>query len=142
MAHALLEHLSQPGAVINEIKRVLKPRGVAALCSPDWGGFLLMPDSGALTTAIEVYMDLQTMNGGDPFAGRKLLSMLEGGGLQILQTSARYETYASTTRIAEYLATQLDEAGESAHAMVLRDWGTRAGSVFAQAWVSCVGRIA
>jgi ubiquinone/menaquinone biosynthesis C-methylase UbiE len=43
LSHALFEHLANPVRAIQELLRVLRPGGIAGLCSPDWGGFILSP---------------------------------------------------------------------------------------------------
>ena len=60
--HALLEHLSEPARAVEEFRRVLRPGGILATCSPDWGGFLIVPQSHSLSVAIEAYKSLQVRN--------------------------------------------------------------------------------
>ena len=139
-AHALLEHMSAPGDAIGEFRRVLRPGGTLAVCSPDWGGFLLAPPSHELTAAVEAYKSLQTANGGDVHVGRKLPQLLEAAGFQNIETQARYETYESLEFIGEYLAAQLEHAGQTLHAATFREWAARPNGMFAQSWVSCVCR--
>ena len=59
-AHALLEHLKDSAVAIVEFRRVLQAAGTLAVCSPDWGGFLLAPSSKELAQAIDAYKILQT----------------------------------------------------------------------------------
>lgn len=139
-SHALFEHLSEPTRAIAEMRRVLKPNGIVGLCSPDWGGFILSPPSDALTQAVSSYRALQTRNGGDVEAGRKLGANLMAAGFEVIRMSARYECYPTLGFIGEYLALQLEGAGDIASARTFREWARSNGGLFAQAWVSAVAR--
>ena len=139
-SHALFEHLGDPDRAITGFRRVLRPGGYVGLCSPDWGGFLLAPASAELSAAIDRYERLSIDNGGDPYVGRKLALLLEKGGFEDIAMQARYEVYESQSFIGEYLALQLDNAGETRHAAALLEWAVSPNGMFAQAWISCTGR--
>jgi len=139
-SHALFEHLSEPVRAMEELRRVLKPNGIVGLCSPDWGGFILSPPSDALTRAVLSYRSLQTRNGGDVEAGRKLGANLTAAGFEAIQMSARYECYPTLSFIGEYLALQLEGAGDIMSARTCREWAGSDGGLFAQAWVSAIAR--
>ena len=138
-SHALMEHLSDPARAVGEIRRVLKPGGIAGVCSPDWGGFVLAPPSPALTAAVDAYTALQSKNGGDVRVGRKLGSFLGAAGFADVTMAARYECYPSLTFIGEYLALQLERAGDLTSATTFRAWSRSSGGMFAQCWVSATG---
>ena len=79
------------------------------------------------------------MAGGDPVVGRKLGPFLAEAGFVGVRMGTEYECYPDCEVIAEYLALRLD-ATEPTAAMSLREWSLRPGELFAQAWVSAVGR--
>ena len=81
---------------------------------------------------------LQEKNGGQTLAGRQLGSWLTTGGLETQKILARYECYPDSRLIAEYLAFQLEQVGDSESASVLRDWAALGCTMFAQAWVSAI----
>jgi len=137
-SHALFEHLADPIRGISEIGRVLRPGGIAGLCSPDWGGFILSPTDDQIETAITRYRMLQEKNGGQTLAGRQLGSWLTAGGLVTQKIHARYECYSDSRVIAEYLALQLERAGDIEPGSVLRNWAALGCTMFAQAWVSAI----
>ncbi len=139
-SHALIKHLGNPEGAISEFRRVLRPGGTIGLTSPDWGGFLFAPPSEELSAAIGGYEDLLTSNGGDPYAGLKLGQLLENVGFEAITMKARYEVYESLEFIGEYLALQLESAGEAQHAAFLRKWAKAPSGMFAQAWGTCTGR--
>lgn len=137
--HALMEHLARPVDAMKEFTRVLKPGGVAGVCSPDFDGTLLAPASDAVTSALDAYASLQKSNGGDLRIGKKLGSYLGAAGFVDISQSARYECYPSLDFIGEYLAKQLDAAHLSEHAARFRNWMQQPAGLFAQCWVSAVG---
>jgi SAM-dependent methyltransferase len=138
-SHALFEHLADPVRGVREIQRVLRPGGLAGLCSPDWGGFILSPSDDRVETAIRQYRMLQEKNGGKTLAGRQLGSWLVAGGLAAQKVQARYECYSDSRIIAEYLAIQLEQAEHNECGARLREWALLPWSLFAQSWVSAIG---
>ena len=139
-SHALLEHLFDPQRAVDEFFRVLRPGGAVGVCTPDWGGFLVAPPSPELEAALEAYRQLQNRNGGDSCTGRKLGDYLEHAGFTHIRQQARYENYQPLTIIADFLALNLEEAGDRASAATWRMFARSERGMFAQAWVSCIGR--
>ena len=139
-AHAVFEHLSTPERALAEVHRVLRPGGLAALRSPDWGGFIVAPETAEVQSALKRYIELQIANGGDVHAGRKLPALLRLGGFTSLCFSASYECYESAPLIAEYLAARLAAAKANSEAAALMEWSKHPDAVFAQAWCEIVGR--
>jgi hypothetical protein len=84
------------------------------------------------------YRMLQEKNGGQTCAGRQLGSWLTAGGLAPQKIHGRYECYPDSRLIAEYLALQLERAGDIESGRVLRNWANLACTMFAQAWVSAI----
>lgn len=138
-SHALFEHLSEPVKALKEFHRVLKPGGIAGICSPDWGGFIFAPESDKLTAAVKTYRDLQSTNGGDVYVGRKLGVHLAAAGFTRVKLNARCECYEDRKRIGEYLAQRLDAEQASAAATAFREWSQKPAAMFAQTWVSAIG---
>ncbi|MCL1475354.1 class I SAM-dependent methyltransferase [Argonema antarcticum] len=155
-SHALFEHLAEPLKALSEIKRVLKPGGKVGIRSPDWGGFLIAPETPQLKEAIAFYQFIQQQNGGNPYVGRELKALLKKAGFSKSEFSASYQCYEPLSQAAEYLALRI-EASEKIEgapekgwtskltltqmAEGLREWSHHPDGIFAQAWCEAVGFI-
>jgi len=60
----------------------------------------------------------------------------EAGGLLMQKIQARYECYPDSKVIAQYLVTQLEQAGQIDCGAALREWASLPWSLFAQSWVA------
>lgn len=149
-AHAVFEHLREPLTALAEIRRVLVPGGLAAVRSPDWGGFLIAPMTPQLRDAIAYYSRLQMQSGGDVHVGRKLKALLLRAGFRDLEYSASYECYRSLESIGEYLAQGIERSSKDSSTSIdlqrinsgttaLRSWSRCHDGVFAQSWCEILG---
>ena len=142
-AHGVFEHLLEPITALREIHRVLKPNGLAALRSPDWGGFIVHPLSSMLEAAMELYQKIQITNGGDVFAGRKLKDWVLSAGFRDAKWSGSFEFTDDLAGITGYLANQLELNAERFSAdkntlaqftNALRQLPAQPGAIFAGSW--------
>jgi SAM-dependent methyltransferase len=152
-SHALFEHLAEPEAALQEIRRVLRPDGVAGLSSPDWSGNLMIPADPEVRRAVEIFKGIQQRNGGNPYVGRELGRLLKEAGFFSIRLSAIYDNYEDVPLVAELLAQQIEqgvgkqivaspgldraEVGALCHA--LRTWARHDGVLFAQSFVDAIG---
>jgi len=82
LAHArfLLEHVPEPGAVVKEMVRAVRPGGRVVLADDDHALLRLHPEPPGLRAAWEAYCRCYHRAGHDPYVGRRLPALLEEAG--------------------------------------------------------------
>lgn len=153
-AHALFEHLKEPARALAELRRVLKPGGFVALRSPDWGGFLVTPETPAIREAMSYFRFLQHQHGGDTEAGRKLKGLLRATGFTGLVPLGTYEFCEPLSYMTDILIARIEnslvrddavargwmtEARAQELVAGVREFSQCADGVFAIAWCEIIG---
>jgi ubiquinone/menaquinone biosynthesis C-methylase UbiE len=158
LAHAVLQHLSEPMRALKEIHRVLKPNGLIGLREEDRNGDVIYPMTPILQEAHALTMRLWQQVGGDPyFPSRYREALREAGFIQVeMSASCEYcsnpnDTRAWAATISHYLeeaelADLILELGwadrPTLDAMVsaYKEWGEHPDAFWAETWCEAVGR--
>ncbi|MFV0253234.1 MAG: class I SAM-dependent methyltransferase [Beutenbergiaceae bacterium] len=91
-AHQLLQHLDDPVAALQEMRRVLRPGGLLAIRDADYGAMRWFPDSAALDRWHEVYLALTSHH--NPDAGRQLHAWTLQAGFEDVDAGASVWCYS------------------------------------------------
>ncbi|GAA0401603.1 hypothetical protein Acor_38300 [Acrocarpospora corrugata] len=90
-AHQVLQHVADPVQALREMRRVGRPGGIVAVRDSDYDGFTWFPSVPELDEWLALYRKLARANGGEPNAGRFLLSWArEAGFKQVTATSSTW----------------------------------------------------
>ncbi|HEX5050320.1 MAG TPA: methyltransferase domain-containing protein [Planctomycetota bacterium] len=87
LAHArfLLEHVTDPQAVVNEMVAAVRPGGRIALLDDDHDLLRLWPDEPTVARAWEVYWRSYERIGCDPLVGRRFAGLLASAGAEVVR---------------------------------------------------------
>ncbi len=94
-AHQVLQHLSDPVAALAEMRRVCRDGGLIAARDADYGGMLWFPEDAELTQWRALYQQVARALGGEPDAGRRMLSWARAAGFTEVEASASSWCYAA-----------------------------------------------
>ncbi|WP_031171226.1 class I SAM-dependent methyltransferase [Streptosporangium roseum] len=90
-AHQVLQHVGDPVQALREMRRVCRPGGIVAVRDSDYAAFAWFPELPELDEWMDLYQRVARANGGEPDAGRRLLSWArEAGFSDITATSSTW----------------------------------------------------
>src|SRR5262249_21354898 len=87
-AHQVLQHVADPVKALAEMRRVCRPDGLVAARDSDYAGFTWFPLLPELDEWLALYHRIARANGGEPDAGRRLLSWARAAGFTDIDVSA------------------------------------------------------
>ena len=93
-AHQVLQHVADPLAVIAEMARICRPGGILAVRDADYAAMSWYPEDPWLDRWRSAYRQVARRNGGEPDAGRRLLSWAQAAGWVDIRPSASVWCFA------------------------------------------------
>ena len=120
-AHQVLQHVADPVQALREMARVTRPGGLVAARDADYAGFAWWPRLSELGEWLRLYRAAARANGGEPDAGRRLLSWARAAGLPDVAASSSTWCYATAAERAWWGGMWADRILESNLARQLVD---------------------
>ena len=97
-AHQVLHHVSDPVRVLREMRRVCRPGGLVAARETDYAAMAWYPLVPELDEWLALYQKVARHNGGEPDAGRRVLSWAKQAGFTDVRASSSTWCYADQDR--------------------------------------------
>jgi SAM-dependent methyltransferase len=94
-AHQVLQHVANPVQALREFRRVCVSGGIVAVRDADYAGIIWFPRLPALNSWLDLYDRAARANGGEPDAGRRLLSWAQEAGFDDITPTGSMWCFAS-----------------------------------------------
>jgi SAM-dependent methyltransferase len=94
-AHQVLQHVLDPVKALIEMRRVCRPGGIVAARDGDYAAFTWYPRLPVLDEWLDLYRRVARGNGGEPDAGRRLLSWARAAGFSDVTPSCSAWLFAT-----------------------------------------------
>ena len=93
----VLEHLTEPGRALEQLRPLLKEGGTLTVIEGDHGSTLFHPENADARRAVDCLVHLQRKMGGNALIGRQLYPLVAGAGYSDISISPRM-VYVDTSR--------------------------------------------